>query len=210
MPRGKAGKETIDFLIQDWEKFYDKKLNTPRRDFYALQMAKLDEDDLCRAGPYIKQREVVFPTVQVIEKYTHICAEERWERDKKNAPGMADLRKSGESTPNGRDALDLMYSLYDGRRYREQYLARMYELDNKYPNFGWNVAANDLKKFWQDEPERHATGNRYLERIFAEIDSRRNLNRNKIHQQLEWLKDHTSDSKLIGDENVRVDRTKDE
>jgi len=188
-PRSKATSETIREIIAELERFYDKKLNSSRKDFYALELSKLDEDDLCRAVIRLRTKETLFPTVATIQRYVWDEREARLEKEKATAPDFSFLKTNAEKTEHGRKSIALMQDLYEGRKTRAEYVAAMYQMDKDYPGIGWKENADELKAFWDSEPQRHEKGQRYLERIWAEVDARKEDTRTKLKSQAQWLRE---------------------
>lgn len=142
-----------DEVLSDLQSFYGRALNKTAAGFYTACLSALNEDDLSRAWVAMKQKERQFPTIEVIKKYCEESREQRHAKLKASAPDWSKLEKSGV-TQNGLEALQMMRDLYDGELTHDQYLAKMFEMEEKYPGIGWRKNANELKQFWEKSGER--------------------------------------------------------
>lgn len=156
---------TVDDILVDLQKFYSKKLNDAQLTRYSAELCKLDEDALCKTIFAVEDKEVLFPTVFIIRRYYNEVIEARHDQQKQQAPIFADIERNANRTTHGRDSIQLMLNLRQGKMGRDEYLAGMLALDEKYPEVGWKRNAVSLKKFWDAELERHAKGEGYLNRI---------------------------------------------
>jgi len=159
---------TIAEILKDLQKFYSKPLNPTQLEFYINSLRPLDEDDLCKAVIALKAKEVILPTVSIIRKYLNEAREQRLQSEKERAPIFADIKRNAQQSSSGKDAIELMQSLFDHKINRDQYLAGMYAMEEKYPGRGWQKNADELKEFYASEEERHAKSKIYLERISIE------------------------------------------
>ena len=163
----------IEEIIEDLQKFYNKQLNDVQIEFWRSQLAMLDENDLCAGVMTLKGRESTawMPNISTIKKYTLEAREIRLNQEKAKAPTFNDLERTTRSQ-HGRDSIDLMMDLNQGRIGRVEYIARMREMGNKYPKFkeDWDREANELEAFWASEEKRYAVGKEYLTRIWKMQD----------------------------------------
>lgn len=162
---------TVDDILADLQKFYSKKLNPAQLARYGAELEKLDEDVLCKAIFAVEDKEVVFPTVFIIRRHYNEVAESQAAQQNYKAPIFADLERNANRTTHGRESMRLMVDFKNGKFDREQYLAIMLAMEEKYPGVGWKGNAHSLKKFWDSEPRRYAIGREYLERIWRLQDA---------------------------------------
>jgi len=103
----------------------------------------------------LRTKETLFPTVATIQRYVWDEREARLEKEKATAPDFSFLKTNAEKTEHGRKSIALMQDLYEGRKTRAEYVAAMYQMDKDYPGIGWKENADELKAFWDSEPQRH-------------------------------------------------------
>jgi len=144
-------------IMADLQSFYGRNLNKTAVSFYTACLSALDEKDLTTAWIALKQKERQFPTVDKIKEYCSEARDRRYREEKAFAPAWRDLEKCGV-TANGAEAIQMMKDLYDHKLSRVEYLAKMFEMDEKYPGVGWLKNGRELKRFWAIEQERHKQG----------------------------------------------------
>lgn len=159
-------------IIADLQKFYGKQLNESQAEFWRSQLNQLDEDDLCAGIVAMKSREPMtwLPNMQTVKKYTYEARDIRLNSEKQRAPVFANIERSAR-TAHGREAIALIRGLNEGKLTRAGYLAGMYEMHRKYPNYGWKEQADELKAFWDTEAERREIGRRYFEMTGEKLNS---------------------------------------
>jgi len=153
--------EIAEDITKDLQAFYGRQLNKNAETFYVACLSALNEIDLSGAWTVIKQKERAFPTIDKIKEYCSEVRDYRFKQEKINVPDWSQLEKSG-ATPNGLATIQMMKDLYEGKHTRQQYLAKMFDMENKYPGIGWQKNANELKKFWESEPERQKKGEQVI------------------------------------------------
>ena len=87
-----------------------------------------------------------FPSLAELATIDQEMREALWAKEKAHAPIFADIKRNAQRVPSGNEAIELMQSLSEHKLTSEQYIARMYEMDEKYPGVGWKQNANELKK----------------------------------------------------------------
>lgn len=157
----------VDDVLQDLQRFYGRQLNDAQAGFWRSQMAQLDEDDLCAGVVALKGREPILwlPNIVTIRKYVNEAREARLNREKERAPVFSDLERNANRTRHGRESIALIRRVTEGKLSRDECLAGMYEMDRKYPAYGWAGQADELRRFWLIEKDRHEIGKDALEGI---------------------------------------------
>lgn len=135
-----------------------------------------------------------FPSLADLFAIEQEMREATWAKVKTQTPDVKDLLNPNRTTSNhGKEALALIARLASGKMSREQYLAAMYAMHEKYPNIqperdNWKHAADELKAFWDSEPKRQESGRRYLERIWRAQDAKQFTAHNNPDWYVESLK----------------------
>lgn len=88
-----ANEKTIDEILDDLAKFYERKQSPAQRLFYVQTMKQYDEDLLCRAVMSLKKTEKpnAFPTLATINKYYVDERDAAWQRQKSSEPRRENL-----------------------------------------------------------------------------------------------------------------------
>lgn len=133
----------IDLLVS----YHGKSLTSEQlRDYiWFFDNEKVRAEEIIARWKYKNAPTDRFPTVSNLTAIAYDLRNEEWDRTKHNSPTLADWRRSAKSEL-AKQTVKLVDSLDEGRLNKNQYVAKMRELDTQFPGIGWAEEAYKLEQ----------------------------------------------------------------
>jgi hypothetical protein len=155
-----------DKITESLQNHHGVQLTVEQAEDYAWFFTRRDNaEEILKAWQFSNGPKSRFPSLSDLMKVDSELRETVWQQQIKKTWPTFNQALANEKTAHGKKALQGIIKFNAGEMSREQYLCWMEEMEAERPGIGWKENADDLRKWWDGEAERHKKGAYVLERI---------------------------------------------